>query len=369
MRSKEVYIRQSSVLLLGQIAHIYIKCGEKDELIGLGQVVYELLSEKYENVVNATLKTLTLIIKVVGIEDIKPPVNEIVFALTPILRDQNETLQENCIELIGMIAEQSIDDVDELIPVKEWVRICNILIDTFKAHRKSIRKVTINAFGYIAKEIGPQEVLFSLLNNFRMIDRQLRVCTTIAIAVVAEFCSPFTVIPSLMFEYTIPDHNTKSGVLKSLSFLFEYIGEQSKDYIYSVVPLICDALSEKELVHRQLACNVVKNLSLGVFGLGCEDDLLHLLNYVFPNIFDKNPHLNVATLETIDALRIGLGNNVIMQYLLQGLFHPARHVRDVYWKMYNNMYVGNQDGCVASYPVIDDDNYNLNRRYELELFL
>ena len=33
----------------------------------------------------------------------------------------------------------------------------------------------------------------------------------------------------------------QNGVLKSISFLFEYIGEMGKDYIYAIVPLLEDA--------------------------------------------------------------------------------------------------------------------------------
>jgi hypothetical protein len=44
-----------------------------------------------------------------------------------------------------------------------------------------------------------------------------------------------------------------------------------------------------------LAATVVKHLTLGVFGLGCEDALQHLLNFVWPNIFEqvrkRCPHL------------------------------------------------------------------------------
>ena len=50
-------------------------------------------------------------------------------------------------------------------------------------------------------------------------------CTTVAIAIVAETCSPFTVLPALMNEYRVPELNVQNGVLKALSFLFEYIGE------------------------------------------------------------------------------------------------------------------------------------------------
>ena len=30
----------------------------------------------------------------------------------------------------------------------------------------------------------------------------------------------------------------------------------------------------------------------------------------------------------------------------QGLFHPARKVREVYWRLYNNVYIGAQVGVI-----------------------
>ena len=51
--------------------------------------------------------------------------------------------------------------------------------------------------------IGPQDVLVTLLNNLKVQERQNRVCTTVAIAIVAETCSPFTVLPALMNEYKV----------------------------------------------------------------------------------------------------------------------------------------------------------------------
>ena len=32
--------------------------------------------------------------------------------------------------------------------------------------------------------------------------------------------------------------------------MFEYIGEMAKDYVYSVVTLLEDALTDRDLVHR-----------------------------------------------------------------------------------------------------------------------
>ena len=70
-----------------------------------------------------------------------------------------------------------------------------------------------------------------------------------------------------MNEYRVPELNVQNGVLKSLSFLFEFIGEMGKDYIYAVTPLLEDALMDRDLVHRQTTASAVKHMALGVAGL------------------------------------------------------------------------------------------------------
>lgn len=167
---------------------------------------------------------------------------------------------------------------------------------------------------------SPQDVLATLLNNLKVQERQNRVCTTVAIAIVAETCSPFTVLPALMNEYRVPELNVQNGVLKSLSFLFEYIGEMGKDYIYAVTSLLEDALMDRDLVHRQTACAAIKHMAIGVFGFGCEDSLIHLINYVWPNIFETSPHVINAVIEALEGLRVGLGPLKLLQYVMQVLY-------------------------------------------------
>lgn len=169
-----------------------------------------------------------------------------------------------------------------------------------------------------------------------------------------------------MNEYRVPEMNVQNGVLKSLSFMFEYVGEMGKDYIYAISPLLEDALTDRDLVHRQTAACAVKHLTLGIAGLGCEDALIHLLNYVWPNIFEQSPHVINSIIEAVEAMRIAVGPGNIFLYTIQGLFHPARKVRDVYWKIYNMLYVGNQDGLTPFYPTLENGtNKNDYTRHEL----
>ena len=197
----------------------------------------------------------------------------------------------------------------------------------------------------------------------------MRVCTTVAIAIVAETCSPFTVIPALMNEYRVPELNVQHGVLKALAFMCEYIGEMCKDYVYALTPLLVDALMERyatltsayrtsrtscyeftnrssllystanpysyiqrmsmntrirvhtyllssDLVHRQIALACTGQMALGVFGFGCEDALQHMLNLTWPNFLENAPHCIQTFILAIEGLRLSLGPAILLNYAL-----------------------------------------------------
>ncbi|CAI5991046.1 unnamed protein product [Closterium sp. NIES-65] len=365
LNNKSAKVRQQAADLIARIAVVMKACGEEQLMGHLGVVLYEYLGEEYPEVLGSILGALKAIVNVIGMTKMTPPIKDLLPRLTPILKNRHEKVQENCIDLVGRIADRGA----EFVPAREWMRICFELLDMLKAHKKGIRRATVNTFGYIAKAIGPQDVLATLLNNLKVQERQNRVCTTVAIAIVAETCSPFTVLPALMNEYRVPELNVQNGVLKSLSFLFEYIGEMGRDYIYAVTPLLEDALMDRDLVHRQTAASAVMHMTLGVAGLGCEDALIHLLNLVWPNIFETSPHLIQAVMGTIDGMRVALGPALVLGYVLQGLYHPARKVREVYWRIYNNLYIGAQDALTAAYPRLPDEPNNTYTRAELDMFI
>ncbi|KAG9236310.1 putative U2 snRNP component prp10 [Amylocarpus encephaloides] len=327
LNNKSATVRQQAADLISRIAMVMKQCGE-DALMGkLGITLYEYLGEEYPEVLGSILGALRSIVTVVGISQMQPPIKDLLPRLTPILRNRHEKVQENTIDLVGRIADRGPESVN----AREWMRICFELLDMLKAHKKGIRRAANNTFGFIAKAIGPQDVLATLLNNLRVQERQSRVCTAVAIGIVAETCAPFTVLPALMNEYRVPELNVQNGVLKSLSFLFEYIGEMAKDYVYAVTPLLEDALIDRDQVHRQTAASVVKHVALGVVGLGCEDAMLHLLNLLYPNLFETSPHVIDRIIEAIDAIRMAVGPGLTMNYVWAGLFHPARKVRQPYW--------------------------------------
>lgn len=73
-----------------------------------------------------------------------------VFTIFCIFYFRHEKVQENCIDLVGRIADRG----SEYVSAREWMRICFELLELLKAHKKAIRRAAVNTFGYIAKAIG-----------------------------------------------------------------------------------------------------------------------------------------------------------------------------------------------------------------------
>jgi len=42
--------------------------------------------------------------------------------------------------------------------------------------------------------------------------------------------------------------------------------------------------------------------------MGCEDALAHLINFIWPNIFETSPHVINSMLDAIEALRVAIGS-------------------------------------------------------------
>ena len=367
LNNKSAATRQQAADLATKLAIVIKQCGEDALLSNLGVVLFEQLGEEFPDALASMIAAESAIANVVGMSQMNPPVKDLLPRMTPILRNRHERVQEASINLIGRIADRGA----EFVSAKEWMRICFELLDLLRAHRKSVRRAAINSFGYIAKAIGPQDVLQVLLTNLRVQERQSRVCSTIAIAIVAETCGPFTCLPAVLNEYRTPDINVRHGCLKALGFMFEYIGEMSRDYVYSIVGLVDDAMMDRDYVHRQNGASIIKHVALGVAGLGHEDALQHMFNFVWPNIFETAPHVINSVMDAIEALRVSLGPGVVLYHTLQGLFHPARKVREAYVRTYNTTYLGAQDALVAFYPSLTDlnDGRNDYTRHELCAFL
>ena len=362
LRHGDKQVRQNAADLCNILIPVIKDCGEFDVINKLNIILYESLGEVYPEVLGSIICVMDTILSVMDLTKLQPQLNQILPSLTPILRNTHKKVQFNTIKFIGHAAVKG----PSYVPPKEWMRICMELLEILKSTSKRIRIAANASFGHIAKALGPHNVLVVLLNNLKVQERQLRVCTAVAIGIVAETCGPYTVLPALMNEYKTPETNVQNGVLKAMTFMFEYIGDLSQDYVYFITPLLEDALTDRDLVHRQTAATVIKHLALYCTEGGCEDAFIHLLNLLMPNIFETSPHAIARVIDGLEALSYAIGPGVFMNYIWAGLFHPARNVRRAFWKVYNNVYIQHTDALVPHYPITLRESTRIE---ELELVL
>jgi splicing factor 3B subunit 1 len=63
---------------------------------------------------------------------------------------------------------------------------------------------------------------------------------------------------------------------------------------------------------------------------------------------------------------VAVGNGIVLNYVWAGLFHPARRVRQPYWRLFNDAYVHSADSMVPYYPNLEEEQL---ARHELYITL
>ncbi|XP_056007086.1 splicing factor 3B subunit 1-like isoform X3 [Ostrea edulis] len=184
LNNKSAKVRQQAADLISRIAIVMKTCQEERLMGHLGVVLYEYLGEEYPEVLGSILGALKAIVNVIGMTKMTPPIKDLLPRLTPILKNRHEKVQENCIDLVGRIADRGA----EYVSAREWMRICFELLELLKAHKKAIRRATVNTFGYIAKAIGPHDVLVTLrLTLFYIISSPHNVLVTLRLTLFILF--------------------------------------------------------------------------------------------------------------------------------------------------------------------------------------
>ncbi|CAJ1990420.1 splicing factor 3B subunit 1 [Leishmania donovani] len=381
--NREASMRAQTADLVSRIAHTVMLADGAVFLQDLGLSLYERLEDPDARALSANLRAVRSILGELGSRRFKPSVRELLKRLTFVIKSRNSHVQNGAIALIEDIATNYDTDVDAIHLHQLATRGLFELLDS---PQRATRHACARTFGVIAKKIRPFAIILELVDNFRQDKRQIRICTAVALSAIAKECGPFTIIPYLLNEYKISEGKqvaviVQHSVLKAIRYIFEAIGSIGKEYVYPMIPLLERALTETNIQMRRMAVEACRAILLSVAGNdGFEDIALHLLNFVHPNIVEllaKNEvkigeerlKMVTAVVSYYEAARVVIEPGKLLQYLLQGLFHPARKVRDIYRRTYNLIYVGSPERLVPYYPRIENDASHTYVRHELEVLL
>lgn len=250
---------------------------------------------------------------------------DVLLKMLPLLR--NEEVLDTCVEVV--MALSVMLGYDRRLE-KEWLRICQELADNAGSPRKAVRRSCAECLALITHNVKTQRVINVLMTNLSTAHKPVRSGCTLAIGLVGQSRGLHAIVPSLMADYAVPDALLRFGILKSLTIAFQGVRSDVSDYVLLLLPLIEDALTERDAAYRVLCIQMVTNIVLCYRVNPNVAIIVHLLNFVFPNVLDTTKHMREQVDRCLDAFCSVLGCMPIYKYIVQGIFHPARHVRNRY---------------------------------------
>lgn len=389
--SREPAVRAQAAEFTGRVARAVMKAEGAVFLQEIGSSLFNRMEDSEGVVLSANLRATRIILDVLGCEKYRPSVRELLKKLTFVIKNSFSSVQQNAVALIEDIATNYDSEVDAIHLHQLATRGLFELLD---ADRRETRRVVARTFAAIASKISPFTIILELVDNFRQDKRKIRICTAVALGAIAKVCGPFTVLPYVLNEYQISEGEqvaviVQHATLKAIRYIFEFIGAAGEDYVLCCVPLLQRALTETSVQMRRMAIEAARAVLMAVAGLdGFREVTIHLLNFVHPNIVEllakkevkvgeERLKIITATVSFYEAAQLHVGSGVMYAYLVQGLFHPARLVRDIYRRAYNTLYwVGGPENLIPYYAPMEDgpatesggDASHLRfRRYELEV--
>lgn len=263
--------------------------------------------------------------------------SELVPNILPILRSKENKVVEAGIVLLHAICMNSPDECEK-INRREWLRISYELVDSLSFCSRRMRKMVVGSLGYISRIVGPQEILNILMDILESEDKQQRTGASLAISALGEHNELFSILPTLLTDYSIPNALTQQGILRAMIHVFQRTSPVSTNYIYSVLPMVEDAIMDEDPGYRSLGLTLIKHIVLGYRTPRIDTELiLHMLNLVWMNILDFTPFIRSSFDECMEAFVTVLSSQVMYRYVLQGLFHPAKAVRERYQDVFEIM--------------------------------
>jgi hypothetical protein len=147
-------------------------------------------------------------------------------------------------------------------------------------------------------------------------------------------CGILVVVPYLAVEYA--EESPKKLVV--LRVIAETIGREqrplSREKLDAVLPIVEHAARNKDPVLRKWALLIAAALFASMRRGGCEEfpHAVHMLNLAYLSILE--PGLEQVVSDVFRQAVGLLGMSLVAKYLVAGMAHPARSVRDRYIKIY-----------------------------------
>ncbi|KAF8403544.1 hypothetical protein HHK36_011648 [Tetracentron sinense] len=253
---------------------------------------------------------------------ILPHLRSLVEIIEHDLNDENQKVRTITALSLAALAEASAP-----YGIESFDSVSKPLWKGIRSHRGKVLAAFLKAIGFIIPLMDAiygsyytKEVMFILIREFQSPDEEIKkiVLKVVKQCVSMEGVEAEDIRTNILLEFFRNFWLMIDGIL----YAFQEQTSDDANVMLNGFGAVVNA--------EWTAASAVKHMALGIAGLDCEDAFVHLLNYVWQNIVGTSPHVINAVMEAIEGMRVALGEAAVLNYYLQGLFHPARKVREVY---------------------------------------
>lgn len=296
------------------------------DLIAVGNILFENLQEKDYDILALIIKAMVAVYNCYRFKSAE----EIVSNILPVFKTKNVLSSEAAIFLLHTVCLNDRARCEK-IDIKEWIRVVYEITDMFSSPKRSIRRKVSETLGLISGITGPQEILNILMEGLVSEDKNHRAGAADAIAVLAERNGIYSVLPTLLADYSLPDSILQQGIIRTIGKLYQRLGHSASYYTCHLLQIVEDNLTDIDSNRRVLGMKLIKNFVLVYQKPNVDEGIcVHLLNLMWINVIDTSPLVNSAFNVCIEAFSTLLEPGLMLNYILQGLFHPATRVRQRY---------------------------------------
>jgi hypothetical protein len=309
----------------------FIYCAEivdfldKDALSYLGNII----CEKIDNLDNDDLiESLNLLNKIYKRKKFKS-FGEIIYLCSTKLKKGDKKAKRMIFKFLTNVIKSNLSHATSFNRL-EFMRICFEAAECLTEVGEKSRRVIFDFVKTVGRFVNLQDLVDIFLIKLYESENYKGL-----IEVLAEISSEygfFYVLPKIMIKYETTSYSVRLRICK---FLIEFIKLKNlieEKYFATVITLIEDLILDKELEMRKAALKLISALVNTLAPPTIHTDIIiHLLNLSWFCVLDE-----IEFDECWECFIKTLGPDVLIKYLLQGLYHPNKKIRSKYEILYQS---------------------------------
>ncbi|KAF9762952.1 U2 snRNP component prp10 [Nosema granulosis] len=289
----------------------------------LANVVWEGVENLSGEVLSSTLNFLRKIYRRKPFKSF----DEIVYLCSMKLKKEERHIKKAVVKFLLTVIKGNVEGARNFNKI-EYIRICYEVTDMLVVSGKTSRQSGIELMVEISKNVNVQDVVDILLIKLYKEDNYRGIIE--ALSHISSHFGFFYVLPKLIFEYQNCQFPVKLRILKLIREFIKFENGCEDKYLQVVIALVEDSVLDREIEMRKAGLKLVCALA-GDSKIDTKV-IVHLLNVIWFCVLDeRNDLFKECWKGFIKTLR----GDILMKYLLQGLYHPSKKVKRRYRELFN----------------------------------